>query len=175
MTPRHTHCRTVGSSGTYPWTSHRRHSSPLDRVRGWFQHPQTAEAAAGRRGLGSDDRPPKTHRTSHSWRRPHHPRTSRGPASGCWGVSKGIRLMAPGESRTQRPTGRAPFCAAGAVVDSVAQVCLLPEYAFHGFPTPTNCCDPLNQFIECVRKAPRVPYANELLRPTDHPRVHGQR
>ena len=31
----------------------------------------------------------------------------------------------------------------GAVVDSGAQVCLLPEQALRGFPTPTNCCDPL--------------------------------
>ena len=28
-------------------------------------------------------------------------------------------------------------------MDSGAQVCLLPEQALRGLPTPTNCCDPL--------------------------------
>ena len=46
--------------------------------------------------------------------------------------------------RISMPSASGPFDidVPGAVVDSGAQVCLLPEYAVKGFPAPTNCCDP---------------------------------
>ena len=48
------------------------------------------------------------------------------------------------DSRIYLPSGCGHFNigVAGPVIDFCAQVCLLPEYAIHRFPTPTPCCDP---------------------------------
>ena len=43
----------------------------------------------------------------------------------------------------------------GAVVDSGTQVCLLPEHALRGYPTPTNCCDPLTTPV-CMANADAI-------------------
>ena len=47
--------------------------------------------------------------------------------------------------RISMPLASGPFDVdvPGAVVDSGAQVCLLPEQTLRGFLTPTNCCNPL--------------------------------
>ena len=53
------------------------------------------------------------------------------------------------------PSGSFDVDFPGTVVDSGAQVCLLPEQLLRGFPTPTNCCNPLKSPV-CVANADAI-------------------
>ena len=59
--------------------------------------------------------------------------------------------------RISMPSASGPFdvVVPGAVVDSGTQVCLLPEQALRGFPSPTNCCDPSKTSV-CMANADTI-------------------